>query len=186
VPRRSWLLIACAAGLAGCGLEAVPDAPGGLRGRLTAVVDGDTVRVDVNGRRESVRLLGIDTPESGRPDTPVQCGALEATGSLRRLLGDEDGGGPAVVLLADPGQDRRDRFGRLLAYVELLSGTDLGAAQVRAGWARPYVYGRRPFARLALYERAQREARRAGRGVHRSCGGRFDAPASRLRRRGRR
>jgi micrococcal nuclease len=170
VSRRPILrlsLICLAA--SGCGTEGVVrmDAERELRGRVVAVVDGDTLRVQVAGERERVRLLGIDTPESGRPDTPVECGSKSAARHLRDVAD-----GKSVVLRTDPTQDRRDRFGRLLAYADLPGGRDLGEEQVRAGWAKPYVF-ERAFARLARYRSAQARARRERLGVFRFCGGDF-------------
>jgi micrococcal nuclease len=136
------------------------------------VVDGDTVRVRDGSGTERVRLLGIDTPETHRPGTPVQCGGSQATARLRRLLHP----GQAVVVVGDATQDARDRYGRRLAYVQLRSGRDVGASQVAAGWARVYVYDQ-PFRRLARYQAASARARASGRGVYGSCDGRFDAAA---------
>src|SRR4051812_50144816 len=73
--------------LAGCGVEltgAEDPAPGApLRGRVTRVIDGDTIKVRVGNRTETVRLIGIDTPETHRPDTPVECGGRAATREKR-------------------------------------------------------------------------------------------------------
>ena len=83
--------------------------------------------------------------------------------------------GQAVRLVFDATQDRRDRYGRLLAYVER-HGSDLGRAQVRDGWADVYVYDDVPFARLAAYRAAARRARDERLGVNRLCGGDFHRP----------
>src|SRR5918911_1123086 len=82
----------------------------GLRqGEVVRVVDGDTIRVRLGGRVERVRYIGVDTPESVRPGTPVQCFAHRAAVQNARLVGRE-----RVRLVADV--ERRDRYGRLLAY----------------------------------------------------------------------
>ncbi len=148
-------------------------APGGraatTAGRVVTVTDGDTLRVDVGrGGDERVRLIGIDTPELHRPETPVECGARAAAAAMARRAASR-----RVRLVGDPTQDARDRYGRRLAYVELADGEDLGEAMVRDGWAEPYVYDRTPFARVGRYRRAARAAARAGRGVHGACGGTF-------------
>jgi endonuclease YncB( thermonuclease family) len=78
-----------------------------------------------------------------------------------------------VRLVSDPTQDERDRFGRLLAYVELRDGTDLGRSQVRHGWAEVFVFDDDPFRRVGGYRRAARRARADGRGVWGACGGDF-------------
>lgn len=150
VLRRSLLLLA----LAGVVLATAGASTGGrfvLQGVVTHVVDGDTLDVRLDGRGlERVRLIGIDTPEVGT------CGAAAATAAAARLAA-----GRRVVLRGDGSQDTRDRYGRLLAYVWLPGGRDLGFRLLAGGNARVYVYDR-PFARLAAYRRAERlGARRA-------------------------
>jgi micrococcal nuclease len=128
-------------------------------GRVTRVVDGDTLHVSVDGRDETVRLIGIDTPEL----RPTECGAQAATRVMEQLAD-----GRRVELVADPSQDDHDRYGRLLAYAVTAHGhLDLGEAMLRRGWARVYVFDR-PFERLGRY----REAAAAGsdRGVAARCG----------------
>lgn len=164
--RARWaaaLIVACA----GCSA-----APADVRqGRVVRVVDGDTLKVRVDGRVETVRVLGIDTPESQRPGAPVECGSRRAGSELRRLVD-----GRSVVLTGDASQDAVDRFGRILAYVSV-DGTDVGEAMVGRGWARPYVYGGVPFARVGTYRSAARDARRRGAGVYGACGGDFHRSA---------
>jgi endonuclease YncB( thermonuclease family) len=113
-------------------------------------------------------MLGIDSPEVfGR----VECGGRLASAHLRRLAT-----GRRARLRTDPSQDTFDRFRRLLAYVRLRGGPDAALAQLRAGWARVYVYRGRPFRRVREFRRAQRSARRARRGVWGRCRGLFHAP----------
>lgn len=99
----------------------------------------------------TVRLIGIDTPETKRPGTPVECGGPDATASMFRLsftapedtdgddLEDTKGGtGRRVKLVTDPTQDTFDRYGRLLAYVTTISGVNLQTARsCRPGGRRP-------------------------------------------------
>src|ERR671931_710442 len=78
------------------------------QGQVVRVVDGDTIRVRLGDRTERVRYIGIDTPESVKPGTPVQCYAKAASVETDRLLD-----GRQVRLRFDA--ERRDRYGRLLA-----------------------------------------------------------------------
>ena len=145
--------------------------PAAIDARVVRVVDGDTIVVSTRRDRayeQSVRLLGIDTPETRRPGTPVECGGPEATANLERLAPP----GTPVTLEPDPSQDRVDRFGRL-AYVRLPDGQLAEEAQLGAGWASVYVYGGRPVAREPAFLRAQADARSARRGVWGRCGGSF-------------
>ncbi len=109
-----------------------------------------------------MRYIGVDTPESVRPGTAVQCFAERASHANAALVG-----GRRVRLVADA--ERRDRYGRLLAYVyREPDGAFVNAALVRDGYARtltipPNVAHRDDLARLAD------AARRAGRGLWRAC-----------------
>jgi micrococcal nuclease len=149
--------------VAGCadavGVDRAP-----IEGRITRIVDGDTIKVTGDGGREyTVRLLGIDTPETHHPTRPVECGGRRATAALAGFAGRR------VTLQTDPAQDTYDRFDRLLAYVAS-SGESLQERQLRRGWARVYVYDRRPFSRLGVFLAAERRARAAGRGIWGLCG----------------
>jgi micrococcal nuclease len=137
--------------------------------RVERVVDGDTLRVSIDGRSRSVRLLGIDTPETHRPGTPVECGGPEATANMRVLAPP----GTRVRLFTDPSQDRVDRYGRLLAYVRLPSGRFAEDAQLESGWATVYVYGGKPVSLYPRFRSEQEAARARGRGAWSSCGGDF-------------
>ena len=137
-----------------------------LRGTVSHVVDGDTlaVRLD-NGRRERVRLIGIDTPERGG------CLSARATGQARRLAHNR-----RVVLRGDATQDTRDRYGRLLAYA-WVGGRDLGYQQIASGLARVYVYDR-PFERLSAYRRAEGLGRARPQSVWRGCPQPVETPST--------
>jgi len=154
------LVAALGSGLLGRGRA--EDGGGAVVGAVTRVVDGDTIRVLAGGRTERVRYIGIDTPESVRPGTPVQCYAHRAATENARLVR-----GERVRLVFDV--ERRDRFGRLLAYVyRVRDGRFVNAALVRGGYARtltipPNVRFAGRFAKLA------REAHRAGRGLWSAC-----------------
>lgn len=125
------------------------------------VVDGDTIdiRDEVRGRLR-VRILGIDTPETKKPDSPVECWGPEATEFARSTML-----GQRVALVTDPTQDRTDRYGRTLAYLVRADGFDYAVEAARAGTARSYVYGGRPVSRHDAIVAAEREARDARRGL---------------------
>lgn len=146
-----------ASGAASAGATSHPQPAQVLR-----VVDGDTIIARVAGRRERIRYIGVDTPESVKPDTPVQCFAVAASKRNKRLVG-----GRQVTLRFDV--ERRDRYGRLLAYV--YSGPDrlfVNAELVRGGYAVPMTIP--PNVRHAdEFVRLAREARRAGRGLWSVC-----------------
>src|SRR3954447_16973831 len=133
---------------------------------VTRVVDGDTIHVRAAGGRDvAVRLLGIDTPETHRPNTPVECGGPQASASMARLVPR----GARVTLATDPTQDRVDRYGRTLAYVFLPDGRLLEDEQLRSGWATVYVFHGNPVQRIAELRREARQAESARRGVWSEC-----------------
>jgi len=137
-----------------------PVIPEGLvRARITNVVDGDTVDVLIDGREERLRLIGIDTPETVRPDHPVECFGREASAFARELLNGQD-----VLLEDDPGQDNRDRFGRLLRYVWLPDGRLVNYEMIVQGYAFEYTYNR-PYTYQAPFRAAQQAAREAQTGL---------------------
>ncbi|MBY6541985.1 thermonuclease family protein [Rhodococcus sp. BP-364] len=129
---------------------------------MTNVVDGDTVDVTVSsGVTARVRVIGIDTPETKRPNTPVQCWGPEATDFARALLD-----GQAVRMVTDPSQDEVDDYGRLLRYLVLPDGRNYSVAATEAGAARPYVYDRSnpPTAAVDIND-AENRAQAAGAGL---------------------
>ena len=193
--RRLVLLLALGlAWLATDGLRAggLPWRAGDEDGRVVRVVDGDTLDVALRGERVRVRLLGIDTPESVRPGTPVECGDREAASRLLALtfsaprdmdgdgLFDREGGrGRRVVVEGDRSQDAEDRYGRRVAYVRRRGERwTLQERLLRAGWAVVYVHRGRAFARLPAFRTAARAARKGGRGLHRACDERPHADAA--------
>lgn len=143
--------------------------------RITSVVDGDTIRVKRTDAQvyETVRLIGIDTPETHKPGVGIECGGEAATEHMQAMSFGADGKGRRVKLRTDRSQDVRDRYGRALAYVKKLNGVDLNRMQVSAGLANTYVYGGKPFQRYASYQRAKKQAKKARRGSWKACGGNF-------------
>jgi micrococcal nuclease len=99
---------------------------------MIGVVDGDTIDVAISGHRERVRLIGIDTPETKKPDTPVQCYGPEATNFTTSLLPTD------TALYLERDIVARDDYGRMLAYVYLATdGTFVNLMIIRQGFARP-------------------------------------------------
>jgi len=130
--------------------------------RVVRVVDGDTVVVRTGGRDERVRYIGVDTPESVKPGTPVQCFAKAASAANKRLVE-----GQEVRLVADA--EARDRYGRTLAYVYRSSdGLFVNAELVRRGYAKPLTIPPN-VAHAVELRRLAATARREGRGLWSRC-----------------
>ena len=152
----------------GCAAAAgTPLGPGGsasaaptwfsAKGQVTRVVDGDTVHLRIGNKIERVRLIGVDAPERGA------CYATQATSGLSRLVSNK-----RVRVQGDRTQTRRDRYNRLLAYVTLENGTDVGRRLLQQGLAK--VFETRPaFVRRASYLAASSVASGAGSGLWSAC-----------------
>jgi micrococcal nuclease len=155
------------------------------------VVDGDTIKVRASSAKRAfytVRLIGIDTPETKRPGVPVECGGKRAFGNMLKLaftasedtdgdgiLDAEGGDGRRVTMRTDPTQDTFDRYDRLLAYVTTANGVNLGSRQIADGWAKVYVFDH-PFQQLVRFRQAESRAKNADRGAWKLCGGNFHKP----------
>lgn len=127
---------------------------------VVRAVDGDTIEVRVEGRREDVRYIGIDTPETVKPGTPVQCFGPRAHRLNAALVTHR-----RVRLGFDA--ERRDVYGRLLAYVHL-GRRFVNAELVRRGLARTLTIP--PNDRFARrFKRLEMAAARLGRGLWRAC-----------------
>ena len=138
-----------------------PLMPDQVRGPVTVtkVVDGDTIRVDDNGQRQTIRLIGLDTPESVDPRKPVQCFAHEASAQAEIVLD-----GRSVYLETDPSQDSVDRYGRTLAYVWTESGRLFNLDMIAEGYAHEYTYDL-PYRYQDIFRTAEDNARTDERGL---------------------
>ncbi len=166
---RALLVLALALGV--CGGSATPAGPPGSA-TVVHPVDGDTVVVRVGGAEESVRLIGIDTPESVARDRPVECFGPEAKARTAELLPR----GTEVRLERDV--EARDRYDRLLAYVVRASdGVLVNLLLVEEGYAAAFRFPPN-LAHDADFGRAEARARAEGRGLWRACGG-TDVPLDR-------
>ena len=131
---------------------------------MIRVVDGDTVHVAYRGD-SSVRLIGIDTPETVDPRKPVECGGPAASSEAHKLLD-----GKVVRLVFDSTQGRLDKYGRTLAYIEVPGVGDYGQYMVQHGYAFEYTYDL-PYRRRGQYLAAQSYAKAHDLGVWGHCGG---------------
>jgi micrococcal nuclease len=122
--------------------------------QVLAVIDGDTVDVLLNdGRRERLRLIGMDTPELYDPRKPVECFAQEASTRAHEVLD-----GQQITIEDDPTQDTRDRYGRLLVYLWLADGTFFNLRMIAEGYAHEYTY-ELPYHYQTEFKEAEHKAR---------------------------
>lgn len=146
--------------------SALPPGIAGEPATVVEVIDGDTVTVQLSGRRAVVRLIGVDAPESSGPYTSPECYAAEATATLRELLARS---GWQVVLERD--RSEVDAYDRLLRYLWAPAGDAwvlVNEELVRQGAAVARRYP--PDVKYAeRLEAAQREAQAAGAGLWGAC-----------------
>lgn len=129
------------------------------------VVDGDTVDMVIDGVEERVRLIGIDTPETKKENTPIECFGPEATAFTQSLLPE----GTAVYLERDV--EARDIYGRLLAYAYVAeTGIFVNLEIVREGYAQPLTIPPN-VAHSTEFVDAARSAERNNAGLWAACSG---------------
>ena len=120
---------------------------------VTRVVDGDTVRVLIEGQDTAVRLIGIDTPETVAPNRPVECAGPEASVYAEQLMSGED-----VYLELDASQGTYDNYNRILAYAWLEDDLMVNLAMIDAGLAQDYTYDA-SYTYQQLFQQAEQDAR---------------------------
>jgi micrococcal nuclease len=125
-------------------------------------IDGDTIAVNMNGSVEKVRFIGVDTPETHKPNTPVQCFGPQAAAHTKQMIGHN-----RVRLVADPLSTDRDRYGRLLRYVYLSDGTNLDQFNIQEGYGFYYPYF--PFSKADQFAAAEQAAIAGHKGLWGHC-----------------
>ncbi|MBX6334500.1 thermonuclease family protein [Candidatus Saccharibacteria bacterium] len=124
--------------------------------------DGDTITVDMNGKHETVRMIGVDTPETHHPDRPVQCYGPAASAYTKNLIGNQK-----VRLEADPTNQNRDRYGRLLRYVYLPDGRLVQAEIIKSGHG--FAYTSFPFTKKEEFVKLEEQAKSENKGLWGNC-----------------
>jgi micrococcal nuclease len=168
-PFVPFLALVLALAVGGCAADrtartvALPGGGRGLPATVTQVVDGDTVDLRIAGTTERARLLGIDTPETVKPNTPVQCYGPEASARTKALLP------PGTTVVVQRDREARDRFGRLLLYVwRRQDRLFVNGSLVRDGFARTLSIEPNTARRAELAALAD-GARSAGAGLWGTC-----------------
>lgn len=134
---------------------------------VVKVVDGDTIVISKDGVDATVRMIGVDTPETVHPSKPVQCFGAEASKKTKEWLE-----GESVYLKVDPTQGERDKYGRLLGYVFRDDGLFINRSLISEGFAFEYTYNL-PYEYQAEFQAAEDTARLEKRGLwaDEACGG---------------
>jgi len=129
---------------------------------VTYVVDGDTFKVDV-GKIITIRVLGINTPETVDPRKPVECYGPEASKQAKALLD-----GHKVRLVFNPNRETMDKYGRYLMYVYRDDGLFYNEVMVKDGYAREYTFGT-PYSFQPEFRADQKVAQKAKLGLWGAC-----------------
>lgn len=130
--------------------------------KVAGVIDGDTIVVNMNDKPETIRFIGVDTPETVHPSKPKECYGDEASKkTLEMLLG------KFVYLVPDPQTKDRDQYDRLLRFVFLEDGTFVNAKLIEGGFGFNYIYD--PFQFMKEFDRLEKQARSAKVGLWGVC-----------------
>ena len=120
--------------------------------QVVSVVDGDTLKVSMDGNVETIRLIGIDTPETVHPTKPVECFGKDASDKAKSILT-----GQSVRIELDPTQGERDKYNRLLAYIFLEDGINFNKFMIVEGYAYEYTYNL-PYKYQSEFKKAEADA----------------------------
>jgi endonuclease YncB( thermonuclease family) len=124
--------------------------------------DGDTIQVDMEGKMETVRFIGVDTPETHDPRKPIQCFGKAASNFTKSTIGQN-----RVRLESDPTGSNRDRYQRLLRYVYLPDGTLVNLKIIAEGYG--FTVTAFPFTKMEEFRLAQKNARIQNKGLWSQC-----------------
>ena len=139
---------------------------------VSYVVDGDTFKADIKGHEITVRMLGMDTPETVDPRKPVQCYGPEASAETKSLLS-----GHSIRLAFNPDRERKDKYGRYLAYVYIAGPSSrpndelfVNKFLLENGYAREYSYSKsKPYSFVDEFKGAEAAAKEAKKGLWGKC-----------------
>ncbi len=131
--------------------------------KVAYVIDGDTFVADADGRDITVRMLGIDTPETVDPSKPPDCFGREASNATKALLKAR-----SVHFGINKGRELKDRYDRYLLYVYRDDGLFVNEYLIREGFAREYTFGR-PYSMQAEFRSMESKARKAHVGLWGKC-----------------
>lgn len=125
-------------------------------------IDGDTIAIKMSGKTESIRMIGVDTPETHKPNSPVQCYGPAAAAFTKSLIGTQQ-----VRLASDPESTNRDRYNRLLRYVYVPDGRMVETELIKGGYG--FAYTAFPFTKTDEFVAAQSAAKTASNGLWGNC-----------------
>jgi micrococcal nuclease len=131
---------------------------------VNKVIDGDTISVTIDGKNQTIRLIGINSPEVSSPYTTTQCFGPEASAAAKSVLT-----GKKVRLESDPASGDKDKYVRLLRYVYLEDGTPFDQWMISQGYAYEYTYKNISYEYQSEFKAAQIAAKKNKKGLWKQC-----------------
>lgn len=128
--------------------------------RVISVSDGDTIKVLIDKKIETIRLIGVDTPETVDPRRPVQCYGRQASNFTKKSLSNQN-----VKLESDVLSGDRDKYKRLLRYVFLEDGQNFNQVLIEDGYGHEYTYNSIPYKYQEIFKKSEINARENSRGL---------------------
>lgn len=120
--------------------------------KVVKVIDGDTIQVEINNKAETIRLIGVNTPEVQNPYKPEECFGKEASVKAKELLTNQ-----SVYLIPDSLSSDRDKYNRLLRYVFLPTGELINTELIKNGFGFNYIY--EPFQLMKQFDYWEKQAK---------------------------
>jgi micrococcal nuclease len=121
--------------------------------KVNYIYDGDTISILYKGRQKTIRLLGIDTPETVDPRKPIQCFGEQASLKTKELLNNR-----SISLVFNLNREQKDKYNRYLGYVYRDDGLDINKYLIENGYAREYTYGK-PYDRQKEFKKLEKQAK---------------------------
>ena len=123
--------------------------------KVLRVIDGDTIVVSLLGKKNVVRLIGINAPESVHPTKKLQCYGKESSDKLNSILLNK-----YVLMMSDPVVGNYDKYNRLLRYVYLLNGKSINKIMINLGYSYEYTYKKQKYKFRKLFIASEKRARK--------------------------
>lgn len=141
------------------GAEIKPPEKFSETGKVVEVVDGDTIKVKIGDKVETIRLIGLNTPETKNPRKPVECYGKEASERAKKLLNEK-----TVSLERDESQQNRDKYNQLPRYAWIDGKILFNLVMIAEGYAYEYTY-RDPYKYQKAFKEAQEQAEKEEKGL---------------------
>jgi len=139
-------------------------------GQVISITDGDTIQVILNQKKETIRLIGIDTPETVDPNKEIECYGPEASKSLSDKILNK-----IVIIETDPSQELRGKYNRLLAYIYLPASSsenpilnNINLWMIQEGYAQEYTYSN-SYKYQKEFKTAELKAQENNKGLWKEC-----------------